>query len=849
MGQKKKLGKGRRDKAYWAAKEIGFRSRASFKLIQLNRKWEFLQKSSVCIDLCAAPGSWMQVCRQNMPISSLVIGVDLAPIKPIPNCIALQEDITTERCKAQLKHHLKTAKADIVLHDGAPNVGANWIQDAYDQNVLTLSAFKLATFFLIKGGYFVTKVFRSKDYQALLWVFGQFFKKVHATKPAASRNESAEIFIVCQYYQAPEKIDPKFLDPTFVFSDVAMIEDSVSKKLADPKVESQKRQRQGYEDDVSVLYKEATATQFIIGDDAIKILNTCNSITIDKPWVQNHRKTTPEIEECLKDLKVLNIKDLRMIKKWRDVLKADLDKATEEEMKEAEEGVVKRKTKEEIEAEELDDIEKKVEELKDEERRAEKRKRKKEKLNHEKQMEKINLKMVIHGDQGPHAEDINLFELKTLRTNKDLNTVLDDRKADVLAVEDDELVVEKKEKFAKYDPRDERDPDDIWFEEHDDVIQETSDEYESADEPEKENLDLEQEDDEDEEPAIETYEDEDPNAEHPIFTSLSTETTQERTARKANMWFKKIGDIDEDSDLEDAEMEKVVSKVEKRGGKLRSKEKTKAETLESGYTSGSEDEDENKSALDLPRSKSKTKEDSESSDSEDSSDLDSADEEDAATKRKFDAGGFEVVAQEQRRRKALTATQLALGEDMIYSKKRKRDILDEGWNRYMFNDINLPDWFYTDQEKFYKRTIPVDPKVVEKYKARDQELNVKTIKKVVEAKARRKKRVADKLNKAKKRATSLMDDEDTGTREKVKEINKMYKAAYAEGKRKKETKYVVSKKCTVGKKPTRPAGHKGPIRQVDPREKADSRGRRAKAGPSKGKKRGRKGKTAAARQK
>ena len=331
---KKTKAKSRLDKYYHMAKDQGYRSRAAFKLIQLNKKFDLLSSAHVLIDLCAAPGGWLQVAVNNMPVGGLIVGVDLVPIKPIKGVTTFVGDITTKQCLARIKSELKHLKADLVVHDGAPNVGVSWEQDSYSQNELVLSSLKLATSFLRKDGAFVTKVFRSVDYNSLLWVFNKLFDSVTATKPVASRTASAEIFVVCQKYTAPKSIDPKLLDPRYVFmesEDIIAKHNITSLKqiFATKKVKIDQTKGLGQ-------FRKASMAEFIECQNPFQFLADQNQIEFTDENSQKYIEIHPlndNLKDFCNDIKLLGMAELKLLIKYRNKILSLLEKANKPETK------------------------------------------------------------------------------------------------------------------------------------------------------------------------------------------------------------------------------------------------------------------------------------------------------------------------------------------------------------------------------------------------------------------------------------------------------------------------------------------------------------------------------------
>lgn len=517
----------------------------------------------------------MQVAKENMPVSSIVIGVDLYPIKAINGCISLVEDITTDKCRTSIKKELQTWKADVVLHDGAPNVGKNWLFDAYQQICLTLQATKLASEFLRSGGWFITKVFRSKDYNALLWVLKQLFKKVHATKPSASRKESAEIFVVCQYFIAPDKIDQRFFEAKYVFEELDL-EGTKTVSLLHP--EKKRIKPEGYSEKDFSLRNDLKASEFIKSTSALSALQGIGEIVFDDEKIAKHPKTTNEIKECCKDIKVLGRKDLKNLISWWKILNAEFYPKEPAKVVEAIETSSEKKkflTQEEVEDMEFEEIEKQIEELEEENMKDQKRKKRKVQEARRKLNEKINLKMIIKGDAGPQEEDAEVFSLRQISSAAQLESI-QDMAPDMYLPENEGGNDEFIPKYKKYDRDTSHLNDEGLYE--DDNAEPDSDESEDIDSDDSEALGKKglgfEESDNDESPKKK------PDAtkakktkkadQNPLLMDLDVRDKSTKRDQRVNLWFDKdkFKEMDGSDDGEDFDLDKLSSQYKTKGVKV-----------------------------------------------------------------------------------------------------------------------------------------------------------------------------------------------------------------------------------------------------------------------------------------
>lgn len=818
MGKKGKVGKQRKDNYYKLAKAKGFRSRAAFKLIQLNRKFQFLENSRVCVDLCAAPGGWLQVASEYMPVSSVIIGVDLAPITPIRNVITFQGDITTQECSKTIENNLSNWKADIFLHDGAPNVGKNWLHDAYSQNVLVVHALKIACSHLNKGGWFITKIFRSADYNSLVWVFGKLFDKVHATKPQASRSESAEIFVVCQGYKKPAEIDPRFFDPSSLFADISDFDDTLKKQKADllkPANKIKKTKARGYED--GDVLKTVNDVDFVASNNHMDYLAQCHEIKIQNADIVQHESTTEEIKECCKDLKVLGRKDLLKLLKWRRNLRKDLIAKLMKSLKESNsqeysEGgedednidhMTIRSDDEDEEAEpelQLDDIEAQENEEKKKETKRIKRKEEKRTKDYQ---QRVSYGMVNHGDV-LIEEEHDLFNLQAI-TGKSCLKSIDD-------VEPDDTVEQS------------LDPDDIAS-----AKRKEKKSVSFSREADVQYFELQEDYDEDEE--IHPADDEEGYVK-PVESKIATPGAIPKN-KNANAALTRLSSNSNQgggllTDLMDVTQSKISA-----AAKFFDRDTFVNIDLEKELETDIVDK--------IARSKSngslskKPKPDESVSDSDSESDVPMEEDEKRSVSDKDESSDSDDESDSQPKKKPikLDPQGLAIASMMVSSSKTKRDIQDEGWNRFAHADSHLaPKWFREEEEKHCRRNVPVSQELVEEYKRQIREIDSKPIKKVMQAKARQKRRAMRKMEKVKKKVEAITTNDDMTQREKISQIKTVYKNATRV--KKKEVKLVVGRKGLPAKKPT-----KGKYKMVDSRMKKDLKAKQRQE--SKGKK-GKKGK-------
>ena len=179
----------------------GYRSRAVYKLEELDLKYQLLKKGITVVDLGAAPGGWSQYVSYQIGEHGNIFALDILPMDPLPDVEFIQGDFREEEVLNQLLELIGEKKADLVLSDMAPNMSGVDAVDLPKAMYLTELALELAQTTLTKGGNFVVKVFQGEGSDEYVKQCRNLFKKVMIRKPDASRPRSREVYILGQGFK------------------------------------------------------------------------------------------------------------------------------------------------------------------------------------------------------------------------------------------------------------------------------------------------------------------------------------------------------------------------------------------------------------------------------------------------------------------------------------------------------------------------------------------------------------------------------------------------------------------------------------------------------------------------
>ena len=178
------------------AQQQGLRSRAAFKLIELNEKYHFMRKGMRVVDLGSAPGGWTQVAQRELDGNGRIIALDILPMEPLEGVTFIQGDFTEDGPLALLEEALGGQNADLVLSDMAPNMSGMGAVDQPRAMYLAELALTFAEQWLEPGGSFVVKVFHGEGFDSFVKQVRSVFERAQVRKPPASRPRSREVYVL-----------------------------------------------------------------------------------------------------------------------------------------------------------------------------------------------------------------------------------------------------------------------------------------------------------------------------------------------------------------------------------------------------------------------------------------------------------------------------------------------------------------------------------------------------------------------------------------------------------------------------------------------------------------------------